>query len=321
MNENIEELFPFYALDAVTDSERRQVEDYIASNPDAKSRLDEMIRAASALPYASEPIEPPVALKQTLMDRVNSDAQKRFAPPPPARESGWSRFIGIFLPRAGNWAPQALAVLSLIIAIGTGAWALSLRTQYVGLQNQYTILQTEVASLRNQYASLQTEAVSLRQELTSQSEAIAEIASLRQELASQREVLAGVATLQQELALQRDVIARIASPDSQAFSIAGTEHQPEAHGQLIADSKTGSAVLLVSSLQQLEAGRIYEFWLIKGSTPVAAGLFKVDDNGDAILQVSQNVAPGSYDAIAVSIEPEVGSVQPTGDIVMLGGLD
>jgi len=320
MNEKIEELFTFYALGAVTESERQQVEAYIASDAEARLRLEEMIRTTSALPYASEPKEPPAALKRALMDRVNADAQKRFASPP-AQESGWSRLIGVFLPRAGNWAPQAIAVLSLIIAIGTGAWALSLRTQYIGLQNQFTSLQTEIASLRNQYASLQTEAVSLRQELTSQSEAIAEIASLRQELASQGEALAGVASLQQELALQRDVIARIASPDSQAFAISGTEHQPGAHGQLIADSKSGSAVLLVSSLQQLEAGRIYEFWLIKGSTPVAAGLFKVDDNGDAILQVSQNVDPGSYDAIAVSIEPEEGSVQPTGDIVMLGGLD
>jgi anti-sigma-K factor RskA len=71
----------------------------------------------------------------------------------------------------------------------------------------------------------------------------------------------------------------------------------------------------------LEAGSIYEFWLIEGDTPMAAGLFEVNEEGKAILQVSQAVTSEAYDAIGVSIEPEAGSVQPTGDIVMLGGLD
>lgn len=90
---------------------------------------------------------------------------------------------------------------------------------------------------------------------------------------------------------------------------------------MIADAQTGSAVLVVSGLQQLEAGNIYEFWLIQGDMPVAAGLFEVNEEGRAILQVSHAVTPEAYDAIGVSIEPQAGSVLPTGDIVMLGGLD
>ena len=80
-------------------------------------------------------------------------------------------------------------------------------------------------------------------------------------------------------------------------------------------------MLVVSGLQPLEPDKIYEFWLIEGETPVAAGLFEVDDDGKAILQVSQAVVPDTYDAIGVSIEPQAGSVQPTGAIVMLGTLD
>ena len=266
MKEKIEELFTFYALDAVTDSERRQVEDYVASDPDARRRLDELIHTASALPYASEPLEPPPALKRTLIDRVNADAEKRFAPPPPIQASGWSRFIDSILPRAGQLFPQAVTVLSLFIALAVGAWGISLR-------NELTRLQTQTA------------------------------------------------LLQEELAAQRIVLAQLASPNSQTFALSGTDHQPDAHGHLIADSETGSSVLVVSGLQQLEAGQVYEFWLIEGDTPIAAGLFTVDDEGKAILQVSQNVTPGSYDAIGVSIEPEGGSVQPTGDIVMLSEIN
>ena len=264
MNEKIEELFTFYALGAVTETERQQVDAYVASDPEARARLDEMIRTASALSYASEPFEPPAALKQTLMDRVHADAQKRFAPPPPQQESGWSRFTNVFL--SGQWFPQAVAVASLLIAVAVGSWGLS---------------------LRNQLARLQAEMVSL----------------------------------QQELADQRVVLAHVVSPNSQTFLISGTDHQPQAHGQLMADAQTGSAVLVVSGLQKLDAGKIYEFWLIDGDTPVAAGLFEVNEEGKAILQVSHAVTPESYDAIGVSIEPQAGSEQPTGAIVMLGALD
>lgn len=264
MNETIEELFTFYALGAVTEAERQQVEAYVASDPEARLRLDEMIRTASALSYASEPLEPPTEIKRNLMDRVHADAQKRFTSPPPASESGWSRFMNVFL--SGQWLPQAVAVASLLIALAVGSWGLS---------------------LRNQLARLQAE----------------------------------LASLQQELADQRVVLAHVVSPNSQTFLISGTDHQPQARGQLMADAQTGSAVLVVSGLQQLEAGKIYEFWLIDGNIPVAAGLFEVNEEGKAILQVSQAVTPEAYDAIGVSIEPQAGSVQPTGDIVMLGALD
>ena len=266
MNEKIEELFTFYALGAVTEAERHQVEAYVASDPEARLRLQEMISTASALSYASKPLEPPTEIKRNLMERVHADAQKRFASPPAASESGWSRFRNIFLSGPGQWLPQAVAVLSLLIAVAVGGWGLS---------------------MRNQLARLQTE----------------------------------TAALQKELADQRVVLAHVVSPNSQTFLLSGTDHQPQARGQLMADSQTGSAVLVVSGLQQLDVGKIYEFWLIEGDTPVAAGLFEVNEEGKAILQVSQAVMPESYDAIGVSVEPRAGSVQPTGEIVMLGALD
>jgi len=265
MNEKIEELFTFYALGAVTESERQQVEAYVASDAEARLRLEEMIRTTSALPYALEPKEPPAELKRTLMNRVHADAKKRFAPPP-SQESGWSRFMNSFLPRLGQLFPQAVAVLSLFIALAVGAWGISMRNEVVRLQAQTALLQKEIAD-------------------------------------------------------QRVVLAQLTSPNSQAFLISGTDHQPQAHGRFLADSETGSAVLVVSGLEQLEAGKIYEFWLIQGDNPIAAGLFEVNEEGRAVLQVSQAVTPESYDAIGVSIEPQGGSVQPTGDIVMLGGLD
>jgi anti-sigma-K factor RskA len=73
-------------------------------------------------------------------------------------------------------------------------------------------------------------------------------------------------------------------------------------------------------LAPLPSGKVYQFWLIKGDTPVSAGLFSVDTQGRGLLSVSTSEPIGSFDAIGVSIEPEGGSPQPTGDIVMLSKL-
>lgn len=40
MNEQIEELLPFYVLGALTDEETAVVEAYLAANPEARQRLD-----------------------------------------------------------------------------------------------------------------------------------------------------------------------------------------------------------------------------------------------------------------------------------------
>jgi anti-sigma-K factor RskA len=260
MDENIEDLFAFYALQALSEAERLKVEDFIASNPEAKVRLDQSIQAVAALPHGTGPVNPPPAVKEELMQRVRADAQVRFG------SNNRSHSRGFQFPSLGRWLPQALAVFSLLLATGLGVWAISL--------NQ------EISHLKTQ-----------------------------------------VALLEQEVQTTGSVLAHLTSPLARAFAIAGTPQQPEAHGQLIANPGSGSSVLVVSGLKPLESGRTYEFWLIKDNAAVPAGLFKVDDQGRAILQVAQAVSPQAYNAIGVSIEPEGGSQQPGPDIIMLGKVD
>jgi anti-sigma-K factor RskA len=103
-------------------------------------------------------------------------------------------------------------------------------------------------------------------------------------------------------------------------SLKGTDVQPQAQGQLIADPNSQSAVLVIVGLTPLEAGRTYQVWLIQGDAPVSAGLLKVDPNGQGVLVVTSEAAIGSFDALGISVEPEEGSPQPTGDIVVLSTL-
>ena len=103
-------------------------------------------------------------------------------------------------------------------------------------------------------------------------------------------------------------------------ALKGTDIQPQAQGQLIADPNSQSAVLVIVGLTPPEAGKTYQVWLIEGDAPVSAGLLKVDANGQGVLVVSSETPIGSFDALGISVEPEEGSPQPTGDIVVLSSL-
>jgi anti-sigma factor RsiW len=73
MDNHIEELLPFYALDALTEEERERVEAYLAKHPEARTQVDEMTRAASALPQGVAAVQPSARTKAALMARVAAD--------------------------------------------------------------------------------------------------------------------------------------------------------------------------------------------------------------------------------------------------------
>src|SRR6185436_15102610 len=94
----IEELLPFYALDALTDEERELVESYLLEHPEAREQINDLRAGASALPYGISPVEPPRQVKEALMARVNADAEARARTSIQTlqRSSGRSRSANLF---------------------------------------------------------------------------------------------------------------------------------------------------------------------------------------------------------------------------------
>jgi anti-sigma-K factor RskA len=262
MDPRIEELLPFYALDALTEEEKQLVESYLAEHPEARPQVQELQSGASALPFSVSPVEPPRRVKDTLMARIASDARarehssRRFESPPARRGL---RFEDIF------------RVLSLGAATVAIVWAFILNAQVARLQSEISALHEQVAA---------------------QSQSIDEL----------------VQNLPQTD--QSDVIT---------VSLNSTEEQPRALGQLIANPNDRSAVVVISGLPPLEPGKTYQVWLI-GGAPVSAGLLRVDENGQSVLIITSEEAIGSFNSLGISIEPEGGSEQPTGDIVVLSEL-
>ena len=260
MENHIEDLLPFYALDALTGEEREQVEAYLAKNPEARVQVEEMIRAASALSQSVSPIEPAPHTKAALMTRVAADSERRARPTANSQPSPRvNRFQSLLRPLA-----FAAAVVALI-------WILVLNFQVVGLRQEVTALNDALVAQSNSLNQI--------------------IQKLPQGTPS----------------------------DTITVSLKGTDVQPQAQGQLIANPTSQSAVLVVTGLPPLEAGKTYQVWLI-GDAPLSAGLLTVDANGQGVLIITSTEAIGSFKSLGISVEPEGGSTQPTGEIVVLSDL-
>ncbi len=293
MNERIEqELFPFYALGALTAAERAEVDAYLAANPQAKARLDALMNTTEQLFHNIEPIQPSPEVKATLMSRVRA-AEPRpptaVPPTPPQRQQkpaswadrlrhGYGRF------RAHPTLP-ALAGACLLLAILAGSWAASQSRQQAGLQTQITDLFAEVVALRREKEVLQTQNAALRQQIENQG----------------------------------SLLATYRQPGSITLAIGDASgRHPEAIGTLTIDPQTETAVFTADNLTPLGASQVYQLWLIRGDTPISAGLFSVDETGYGVLAVATAV-PGTFDAIGLTIEPAGGSQTPTLDQLILLG--
>lgn len=294
MNERIEqELFPFYVMDALSAAERAEVEAYVAADTEAKARLDALMKTAEQLPYETEPIQPSADVKANLMQRVQADHRAKstaVSPPasstPPERLSFSDRLRRWYGRFQGHPALPALAAACVILAIVSVLWGLRQAQQGADWQTQVADLEAEITSLQNDKEILQTQNDQLRQLMNDQD----------QQLAAYRQ------------------------PGSITLAIGdATGAHPEAGGTLTIDLETATAVFVAENLAQLDDTQVYQLWLIRGETPVSAGIFTVDEFGRGLLEVS-SAAPGTFEAIGLTIEPAGGSETPTLDQLILLGV-
>ena len=121
----------------------------------------------------------------------------------------------------------------------------------------------------------------------------------------------------------RDLQGRVQSLQSQpkdqpqgpqmiALGGAGTEQGVRAE---LVTLKGDRAVLVAENMPPAPEGKTYQIWVIKGDTPKPSGLF--DPRGDSVAAVVENPVEGA-DAVAVTVEPEGGSKEPTTDPMLVG---
>lgn len=107
----------------------------------------------------------------------------------------------------------------------------------------------------------------------------------------------------------RSAIEILTESDTRTVNFGQSQDVP--HGRVFL-SRSGGVVFLGSHLPDLATGKTFELWLVpaKGN-PQPAGLFKTNAVGVSVNVLAQSINPSEYAAVAVSVEPNGGSPQPS----------
>ncbi|HEX9990640.1 MAG TPA: anti-sigma factor [Chloroflexia bacterium] len=114
-------------------------------------------------------------------------------------------------------------------------------------------------------------------------------------------------------------------PGYVAFPVQGNGPQPDASAVVFFNPETNQASLLANGLQPLPAGKVYELWLLPpgfpDENPVAAGVFTVNERGQAQHKADAPSRLREYAGVAVTVEDDPGVKFPAGPIVLVGNYD
>jgi anti-sigma-K factor RskA len=344
MNEQIEEMLAVYVLGGLSPEEEAEVEAYIAKNPHAAALLEEAYAAVALLPYTASPLEPSAAAEAALFARIEADLASQAAP---VQATAVSR------PRPSQPKPtvwdnlHAFFSMPLVTAVSLGTavlilfWGLSLNRQVRHLTQDVQQLTADNSSLRTNFDAVSGENLSLaarvaelqaanqafNQQIDEMAQNNAELVAFNNSLQVETaQTAANLMELQDYSAsLEAELVNLLAtipfnSSNVYAVTLPGTEQQPGASAQLVIDPVSNTALLIVDGMPQLPEGSVYQVLLIRGTEHETAETFRVDTEGEGVLLVHSTEPLQSFDAVGVSIEPEGGSVQRTGDIVLLGSL-
>ncbi len=274
-HDQIRELLPAYALDALDPAEARSVADHLRDCAECIQELVGLREILGLLAFSIPPVTPSLAVRAALFDRVEQLATAEAVATP----SGTSASTPANRPSTAT-APQALATYrehsrGVRIALTTLAAVLILGLLGWGI----------ITQLR-----LNTE---------------------RQQLASERERNAQLATQANQLAFVNTLLN---NPNA-AFPVSGpaaTDYGLPAAGYIYVDPASTVGLMLTYWLPKINADQRFQVWLV---TPEghrdSGGLFMADARGNAQVIINAPAPFAKYKSIGVTVEPAAGSPGPT----------
>lgn len=139
--------------------------------------------------------------------------------------------------------------------------------------------------------------------------------AMRAEIERQGEELAH---LRLELSRARESIQLASTPFVTVVDLQGQGPQAGAAARVFWDRGRSAWQLFAANLPSPERGKSYQLWLITAEQKISAGTFSRPEAGPAAGTVVLPAGSGPVLAAAVTDEPEGGSPQPTGSILLLG---
>ena len=123
--EKFEELKEAYALGAVSEEERRAIEEYLAEHPELRYEIEELSTLSNLLAFSPTEYEPPPALRRNIMNAVKAEAGEQSTEGRSTLQRLWSY---LSLQRLALGAAAAVLVVLL-------SWNISLQSEGDGLQS------------------------------------------------------------------------------------------------------------------------------------------------------------------------------------------
>ena len=332
-HEQFEDAVALYAVDALEPAERQALEAHIREGcEECRAAMKEYRGAANLLPYSLPPEAAPFDLQSHLMRTFELDrAQSGKSGVGWTSPAGQGDFPRTFLPWRRLIGQPVFALASIVLLLAVGIYALTLRSQ----------LQTEAAQRRQIEMAMQDEGrrlTVLQLQATEQERKLNEIRNdFVDKLGTTRDTLvareAELAQLRDRLAQQEqqasvskktpsredEMAAFLRTPNIQVVSLTGSDEAKSAGGLLLLDPSSKKAFLYAFNMPPLPPGKTYQLWAIL-DRPVSAATFVTDSGNKSRIMIRRIRDLSQIKKFAVSMEPEGGQLQPTGQIYLSGAL-
>lgn len=275
-----EELMVPYILGALDSEDFSKMDSHINTCIPCSLKLQGDGEVVARLAFAVPQLEVPVSVKNRLFSRIDADIASEISRSPTTR----GILAGIWSAMSTNFAPHvSKAVASVLVGalVFSGIW----------FNNRLSDLSTDNETLITQL----------------------------------EDVVEREATMMDMVKEQRnftiEALSMTAASETSVNMLKASGPSPvTAHGVMMVSHTESRALLLVLNLPPLPHGSAYQVWLISGDQRYSAGLFTVDSTGYGQAIVIPVVPFAEIDAIGITVEPEGGSLDPTGANVLSGDL-
>ncbi len=127
--------------------------------------------------------------------------------------------------------------------------------------------------------------------------------------------------VEDELAAKEALLAVLGGRDVHLVTLDNQQNAPGGYANLIWDGESGQAMMRLAALPKAPTGKTYQLWILTSGNPISAGVFSVSESTSETFLLLQDLALHNQldiNGFAVSIEPEGGVPQPTGEIILVG---
>lgn len=279
-HEEYKEMLAEYALGALNANEARELEVHLATCSACRAELAEWRDIVAVLAYSAPPVEPSPVLRSRLLENIHATQAKQ---PGRAIEQRSDAVV----------AAQAETPTSNVLQLPERVRPrLSAWQRYGALAASLAFAAFIIALVVFWNRNRETQA---------------EMARLTRELQ----------TTQEQLKSAQEKSEMFTAPDTRVATLSGTEMAPRAQARL-AYNKAGKAMMIVDGLPPAPAGKDYQIWFIAGGKPLPGGVFKPDAAGHFEMHDQVPAAAQAAAAFAVTLEPQGGTLAPTGQKYLLG---